>query len=70
LELPPLGQAARLSIPPHTPAEEGSVHGLGSEEGYPQDGDGKLLGHDLAVECPLTGCLARDPVSQHPVVEH
>jgi hypothetical protein len=50
--------------------EEGSVQGPRGEEGYPQDGDGALLGRDHGVEHPLTGCSARDPVSPHPVVEH
>jgi hypothetical protein len=70
LEPPPLGEAAGLSIPPYTPTEEGSVQGLRGEKGYPQDGDGALPGHDPGVECPLTGCSVRDPISPYLVVEH
>jgi hypothetical protein len=40
------------------------------EERNPQDGDGALPGCDLGVEGPLTGCLAIDLVSLHPVTEH
>jgi hypothetical protein len=70
LEPSPPRQAVELSASPHTPTEEGSVQGPRGEEGYPQDGDGALLGRDHGVEHPLTGCSARDPVSPHPVVEH
>jgi hypothetical protein len=67
---PQLGQPAGLTIWPHTPAEEGSVQGLRSEEGYLQDGDGSLPRRDLGVECSLTGCSVRDLVSPHLVAEH
>jgi hypothetical protein len=45
--------------------EEGSVLGVGSEEGYPQDGDGSLPGRELGVECSLTSSPVIDPVSLH-----
>jgi hypothetical protein len=70
LEPPPPGQATGFHRLPHTPAEEGSVQDPGGEKGYPQDGDGALLGHDPGVEYLLTGCLAIDPVSTHLVAEH
>jgi hypothetical protein len=70
MEPPPPGQAVGLSMLPHTSVEEGSVHGSGGDEGYPQDGDGAAPGRDLGVEWPLTGGLARDPVSPHLIVEH
>jgi hypothetical protein len=70
LEPLPIGQATELYTLPHISVEEGSVQSPGGEEGYPQDGDGTLAGHDLGVECPLTSCSVRDPVSLHPVVKH
>jgi hypothetical protein len=71
----PLGAAATrtscgLSVPPHSPVEEGSVQGPRDEEGYPQDGDGALPGPDLGVEFSLTSCPTRDPVSLNPVAAH
>jgi hypothetical protein len=47
LEPPPPGQAAGLSLSPHSPVEEGPVQGPGGEDGYPQDGDGALPGRDF-----------------------
>jgi hypothetical protein len=70
LEPPQAGQAVGFSVWPHTPAEEGSFQGPRSEERYPQDGYGALSGCDFGVECLLTGCSVRDPVSPHQVVEH